>query len=192
MHSISINTSLQTKSIFLLILTYRLLKEASPDPETTLTSQEADFQQMVQAKYKHYTSSDPLDLGEALWLTHWALPGAPWAQAVASHSVNALEELWQEGYFSPTEEWGRLAFREFGTTLGVQVNPLARKERWVSRVESLHAFWTPRVFHRDRDISPVMLVSSLVPGCWQKGYSKLEKAPQRVMGSEASHSQPEG
>lgn len=31
-----------------------------------------------------YRSSDPLDLGEALWLSHWALPeGAAWAQLVS-------------------------------------------------------------------------------------------------------------
>lgn len=31
-----------------------------------------------------YHSDDPLDLGEALWLSHWALPeGEPWAQLVS-------------------------------------------------------------------------------------------------------------
>lgn len=35
-------------------------------------------------------------------------------------SLAALEELWGEGYFRQPEGW-RLAFREFGSTLGVQV-----------------------------------------------------------------------
>jgi hypothetical protein len=30
-----------------------------------------------------YDSQDPLDLGEALWLAHWGLPGEDWAQLVS-------------------------------------------------------------------------------------------------------------
>jgi hypothetical protein len=33
--------------------------------------------------YCRYSSEDPLDLGEALWLAHWQLPGAPWAGLVS-------------------------------------------------------------------------------------------------------------
>jgi hypothetical protein len=36
-----------------------------------------------------------------------------------------LEELWGEGYFRRGQQW-RLAFREFGTTLGLQ----ARRRRF--------------------------------------------------------------
>jgi len=33
-----------------------------------------------------YHSDDPLDLGEALWLSHWGLPDEPWAQLVTQVS----------------------------------------------------------------------------------------------------------
>ena len=38
-----------------------------------------------------YRSSDPLDLGEALWLSHWALPeGEAWAELVSEVRTQAL------------------------------------------------------------------------------------------------------
>lgn len=36
---------------------------------------------------RSYSSNDPLDLGEACWLAHWALPEEPWAQLVSEVSV---------------------------------------------------------------------------------------------------------
>ena len=44
---------------------------------------------MVQNKYRSYRSSDPLDLGEALWISHWS-PDEPWAQRMAQVSAEAL------------------------------------------------------------------------------------------------------
>lgn len=79
--------------------------------------------------YCRYDSTDPLDLGEALWLAHWGLGGgspgqqpapAPWARVVSRTSLAALGELWDAGYFT-APRFARLAFREFGATLGVQV-----------------------------------------------------------------------
>lgn len=49
-------------------------------------------------------------------LASWP-PPSPLA---VQRSLAALEELWGEGYFRQPEGW-RLAFREFGSTLGVQV-----------------------------------------------------------------------
>ena len=117
---------------------------------------------MVDAKWPQYSSSDPLDLGEALWVAHWALPrGERWAQTVTARSFNALETLWQHGYFRQPTGY-RLAFREFGTTLGAQVSSGAPQE-WADRVRALHGFWATKVFDRDADISPVMMAASLVP-----------------------------
>ncbi len=52
-----------------------------------------------QSKWHTYHSSDPLDLGEALWIAHWA-PTEHWAQAVTQCSLAALEVLWQAGAFT--------------------------------------------------------------------------------------------
>lgn len=50
-----------------------------------------------------------------------------------------------------------MAFREFGTTIGTQVNKRAG-EQWKERVHELHEFWDSRLHTRDRDITPVMYV----------------------------------
>jgi hypothetical protein len=79
-----------------------------------------------------------LDLGEALWLSHWQLGGtqqqqqqqqgatagssaaAPWARHISAASLSSLDELWSEGYFDQ-QLTSRLGFREFGTSIGLQV-----------------------------------------------------------------------
>lgn len=120
---------------------------------------------------RSYSSDDPLDLGEALWLSHWQLPltkqsdqlatqqsqqqpqqhsgpqptvstpleaaasahadegaaatqgSSAWARHVAAVSLSNLEQLWTEGYFDQPLRW-RLGFREFGTSIGLQVRHL--------------------------------------------------------------------
>ncbi|EFN55625.1 hypothetical protein CHLNCDRAFT_133789 [Chlorella variabilis] len=160
------------------LVTYRLLQETAGDP-SVLAAQIDDMERMVERKYRWYRSSDPLDLGEALWLAHWGLPGQPWAQLVTQRSLAALEELWGEGYFRQPEGW-RLAFREFGSTLGVQVNELAGAE-WRQRSGQLHQFWAQRLFTRDADITPVMFCSSLVPGAWSRQYGDKLRQLQRTL-----------
>jgi len=83
---------------------------------------------------RSYHSDDPLDLGEALWLSHWQLgtaqsapeglehpAGSAWAHHMSGVSLASLEELWTEGYFQQPLRW-RLGFREFGTSIGLQVS----------------------------------------------------------------------
>jgi len=182
-------------------------EEGAQGEKEVLVKEEEDFLSMVEVKYRRYHSSDPLDLGEALWLTHWALSsdfevsrsgevtpstGAvtaaaakgekmkeeAWARFVATQSIQRLDKLWKDGYFSEPAGY-RLAFREFGTTLGVQVNPIAAKSstsQWKKeRIDALHTFWAPRVMERDMDITPVMMASSLVPGAWDKNFKCKEE-----------------
>lgn len=47
----------------------------------------------------HYRSSDPLDLGEALWITHM-YPQEEWARHVSHVSLLSLEALFDRGYFN--------------------------------------------------------------------------------------------
>lgn len=165
------------------LVTYRLVQEAAEQPGV-LRREIADVERMVENKYRRYRSDDPLDLGEALWLSHWALPeGEPWAQLVSKRSSAALDDLWHRAYFGQPEPY-RLAFREFGTTLGVQVNPAAGGQ-WALRVDALHQFWAQHLFTRDADITPVMLTASLVPGAWARDYTpRLRQLGQRLRGSE--------
>src|SRR5690606_32148617 len=120
-----------------------------------------DLEKIVMLKYKYYDSNDPLDLGESLWICHW-YKEEEWAKHVSQTALNAIEELWDTGYFRMSRNY-RLAFREFGTTIGVQMYPEILS-KWTSRVNALHDFWDPFVFARDADISPVMYATSLLPG----------------------------
>lgn len=46
--------------------------------------------------------------------------GAAWARHISQVSLSSLEGLWAEGYFEqPLQR--RLGFREFGTSIGLQV-----------------------------------------------------------------------
>jgi len=152
-------------------ITYRIVQGVSGN-EATLKRQIEDMEKMVQAKYKSYRSDDPLDLGEALWITHW-FPEEEWASTVATKSIKALDSLYKEGYFSMPKKH-RLAFREFGTTTGVQVNPIAGEE-WIKRAKALNEFWSKDLYSRDRDITPIMFCTSLIPGVCKKDYSKMKK-----------------
>eukprot|EP01083_Nonionella_stella_P085597 237391_1 len=149
-------------------VTYRLLSAAHSD-KTILKDEIADLKKIVDLKWQHYRSTDPLDLGEALWICHW-FPDEEWAAYITEVSLNSLEELYDYGYFSrqPSQ---RLAFREFGTTIGTQVtkNPSA-KAKWNERIYELHNFWEQNLYTRDSDITPVMFCTSLCPGAFTNGY----------------------
>jgi len=141
-------------------ITYRILRDHSPD-NSILHQEIKDMEKMVNSKYENYSSDDPLDLGEAVWISHW-YPDEAWSKSLATKSLTSLENLWKQGLFQTSPSY-RLAFREFGTTLGTQCNPLSRS-RWADRVESIHAFWDKRINSRDNDITPIMYCSSLIPG----------------------------
>jgi hypothetical protein len=120
---------------------------ATPGGPLPLQRQVEELGEMVRARYKGFDSEDPLDLGEALWLAHWQLkgpgayrdmwgasepsapapagaeeagapPAAAWAGYVAEAALEGLEALWRGGLFEAPGRY-RLAFREFGTTLGL-------------------------------------------------------------------------
>eukprot|EP00898_Chlorokybus_atmophyticus_P005463 jgi/Chlat1/5918/Chrsp4S00498 len=150
------------------LVAYRLLMETNPDPHE-LDAEISDFQSMVEARYPSFRTSDPLDLGEALWLASW-YPGEAWARHVVREGLSSADRLWRLGYFE--QPLGhRLMFREMGTTMGIQA-VLAAPENaiWSQRVDALHAFWRDKVFERDRDISPLMYAASALmwPGVWKR------------------------
>eukprot|EP01027_Heterolobosea_sp_BB2_P015972 GEZU01022806.1.p2 GENE.GEZU01022806.1~~GEZU01022806.1.p2 ORF type:complete len:195 (+),score=45.82 GEZU01022806.1:840-1424(+) len=151
-------------------MTYRILADHAPD-RGVLAKEINDLQKIVNSKYMSYSSDDPLDLGEALWITHW-YANEDWCKRVATVSIKSLDALYRMGYFSaPT--YYRLAFREFGTTIGVQVNPIVRElsPEWPKRAEALNDFWEKEgLYTRDKDITPVMFCTSLIPGAFQRDY----------------------
>jgi hypothetical protein len=146
-------------------ITYKILQDHCSD-KSVLQSEISDFKKIVDSKYQYYRSDDPLDLGESLWISHWFLD-EPWAKTVASSALGFLDYVWKRNFQMPIQY--RLAFREFGTSIGLQVNPSAGNE-WRSRVDQIHAAWANNLYTRDRDITPVMYCSSLIPGVWSKNY----------------------
>lgn len=151
-------------------------KHFGADP-SVLKDELAEFKIMVERKYQSFDSFDPLDLGEALWLAHWS--NDSWADVVSHRSESALNRLWEAGYFHQPLKY-RLAFREFGTTLGLQCNTRPDKSKWTGRIEQIHKQWKDSIFHRDADITPVMHVASILSGggVWKKGY--IEKNREKT------------
>jgi hypothetical protein len=141
-------------------ITYRLLQNLSLEPDI-LKEEIADMKKIVDSKFQTYQSHDPLDLGEALWIAHW-FQDETWAQQLMKISLSSLEDLWTGGEFHAPKNY-RLAFREFGTTIGVQV-AFPWDTAWIRRTHQLHTFWRPLLWIRDQDITGVMYCTSLLPG----------------------------
>jgi len=155
-------------------VTYRLLQAEAGSP--VLQNEIEELRLMVRAKWQRYDSDDPLDLGEALWLTHW-FPDEDWSAHIAKVSVGSLDDLWQSGFFNLPPSH-RLAFREFGAALGLAVTPHTRaNEMWNRRTSVLLRDWSNKLCDRDSDISPVMYCAALIPGVWQ---CEEEEAPQKA------------
>jgi len=143
-------------------VTYKLLQKYS----STLETEISQFLKMVNNKYKKYQSSDPLDLGETLWIAH-ICPDEPWSQYLSSVAFESLITLYGTGEFKGKKET-RLAFREFGICIGIQCHKTSRDSAdWKSKVDSLLEFWEPYLNIRDTDITPMMYCASLFPGVWK-------------------------
>jgi len=145
-------------------VTYRLVQQTHGDDEA-LKSEIEDMRCLVAAKWERYTSSDPLDLGEALWLAHW-YPNEEWAAHIARRSLHSLASLFELNLLLPRSH--RLAFREFGTALGLRVHPMAQTSEWQHRVDKLLSDWADEVWTFDADITPVMYCAALLPGVWRR------------------------
>jgi hypothetical protein len=60
------------------------------------------------------------------------------------------------------------------------VNPSA-PAAWRARVQQLHAHWGgDKLYVRDSDITPVMFVSSLLPGALSRAYDAHPPMPRAV------------
>jgi hypothetical protein len=122
-------------------VTFRLLQEADGQGSTVLEEEIADYEKIVRAKWRGYSSADPLDLGMTLWTAHW-FAGEPyreeWAEGLVQRAKRDLAELFEEGYFDmPMKR--RLAFRECGTCLGI--GAATEGEDWSERREKITQAW---------------------------------------------------
>lgn len=90
-----------------------------------------------------------------------------WANILASTAALGLNKLYRYGEFHRGPDF-RLAFREFGTVIGVKCNTWAVGPDWTPRVDNLLDYWDKQLYTRDKDITPVMYCSALIPGVWKR------------------------
>jgi hypothetical protein len=153
-------------------VTYRILQEVnSTYPSKTAKTEDlkaliTQMEKMVSVRStKKREMYDPLDNGEALWICHW-FPNEEWSVRLSKAAADGLNTLYQVGEFHKVPEL-RLAFREFGTVLGVKCFPDRLAVEWQERADALAHTWDHELYSRDRDITPVMYCSALMPGVWR-------------------------
>lgn len=101
---------------------FRLLQSTDGEGSTVLKDEIADYEKIVRTKWKGYSSSDPLDLGMTLWTAHWHAYGdsaEDWAIGLVERADRDVRALVERGYLD-RDVGRRLAFREFGTCLGMR------------------------------------------------------------------------
>ncbi|KAI0716809.1 hypothetical protein C8Q76DRAFT_692387 [Earliella scabrosa] len=171
---------------------FSLLQRAQEEhggPQGVLAEEIEEYRQMLERKWQQYASEDPLDLGMTLWTAHWLAGEEEWATALARRAAECLRALHvQEQYFDGPARF-RLAFREFGTCLGIRshLSLLARagedtegeKERasLTALADKVIATWAlsldgtpPLVPHGLRSITLVMYATAHIPGAFVKGF----------------------
>jgi len=170
---------------------FRLLQQTDGERSEALKEEIEDYEKIVRAKWRGYGSQDPLDLGMTLWTAHW-FAGEEWADGLLERARRDLGELWDGGYFK-TWMGRRLAFREFGTCLGMQCG--IGGEEWETRARDITQMWektgvVPRPkqeskeagYNASDDLQPINLVmyaAALNPG----GTSNVSRTFVAVMES---------
>ncbi|KAK3062243.1 hypothetical protein LTS18_004536 [Coniosporium uncinatum] len=157
---------------------YSLLQETAGDE--SLKEEVGEYKRILETKWRRYGSDDPLDLGMTLWTAHWFEGREEWGTGLAERARRDLGALFDPGYFDMSIR-RRLAFREFGTALGIRVG--TRGEEWESKAEKITNVWeeeglvpepTGDVRKNGMEkllpISLVMYATALLPGAFKKGY----------------------
>ncbi|EJF59809.1 hypothetical protein DICSQDRAFT_23626, partial [Dichomitus squalens LYAD-421 SS1] len=158
---------------------YNLLQKDREDDKTILKQEIEDYKRILETKWRGYVSDDPLDLGMTMWTAHWFGEKEGWATELSRRAVVCLRALVEEEKYFDAPARFRLAFREFGTCLGVQClrNAVAddftgvnEKAYWDQLVEKIMTTWTPSL-EKDppaiklelQPITMVMYATALIP-----------------------------
>ncbi|UKZ46011.1 hypothetical protein TrVGV298_000208 [Trichoderma virens] len=155
---------------------YKLLQETASKQghrNGVLKQEITDYWNLMSRKGSLSPGTDMLDLGMGLWMCHiWQ--DEPWAIKFRSKALPKAEEL-LDGSSAMMQRSAsrRLAFREFGTCVGVTCCDAS--EALQDRVEDLLAFWEKHMDSSDGDddlkpISRVMYATGLVVGAFRRGY----------------------
>ncbi|KAK2767518.1 hypothetical protein FQN54_003675 [Arachnomyces sp. PD_36] len=163
--------------VFRLLQSYAMKKGGEKVP--VLEEEIGDYKRVMGRKGAHYVSGDPLDLGMTLWTTHWLAGKESWATNLASRCVAQLRELFDdERHLEQALEY-RLAFREFGTCLGIKCyyregDSRTEAEELLARAEDIINAWEKYIEGKTpedlRPITRVMYATALIPGAFKSGY----------------------
>lgn len=149
---------------------YRLLQRTAeqmdgPAPGV-LEKEIADYRRLMARSGRLHASRDPLDLGMGLWMCHF-FRDEDWAAALARQSLEmARTVLDGKTGLMARDASRRLAFREFGTCLGLKCYGV--DEELDREVEAVVDFWHHYIeSSTDEDLRPISLVmyaAALIPG----------------------------
>lgn len=156
-------------------LIFRKLQASNKADKSVLQDEIADYKEVLDRKGKHRVSSDTLDLGMTLWTAHW-LSDSPnaydkWFHNLSLQAQRQVISVFEGGYLDvPTSR--RLAFREYGTCLGIGCTKDSdgRLERYRQQIIDTweeHLETTPGDL---KAISEVMRAAAIIPGAFKKGY----------------------
>ncbi|KAL2137337.1 hypothetical protein VTI74DRAFT_3277 [Chaetomium olivicolor] len=154
---------------------YRLLQRTAEQLQGTegvLRSEIEDYRQLMSREGRLHASRDPLDLGMGLWMCHF-FKDEDWARTLGSQSLEmAMAVLDEKRGLMSRDASRRLAFREFGTCLGLECYGV--DEELKKGVDAVVNFWHHYLEDStDEDLRPISLVmyaAALIPGAWKDGY----------------------
>ncbi|CAD0091338.1 unnamed protein product [Aureobasidium mustum] len=158
------------------LVIYRILQQTCGDPRV-LQDEISDYQRVVDQKWKGYTSSDTLNLGQALWAAHWYSDQDAWSKGLADAALRGMRVVFHETHYLDVPVAQRLAFREFSTCLGIGVYPTPDLEPVSAQII---ADWKKagRIPVPTRNagleclepIDLVMFAAASCPGAFKRGY----------------------
>ncbi|KAJ9216240.1 hypothetical protein DTO166G4_2172 [Paecilomyces variotii] len=166
---------------------FRLLQAAAMEMNEgkKLDEEIGDYKRVMERKGEHFVSSDPLDLGMTLWTAHWFADREEWATRLTGRCFEQIYELFEIDRYLERNIRYRLAFREFGTALGIRcqsertADDKERTKDLTSYADAIVDVWDPYMdvslsdgFDEDdlRPITRVMYATALIPGAFRSGY----------------------
>ncbi|KAH6624264.1 hypothetical protein B0J18DRAFT_465501 [Chaetomium sp. MPI-SDFR-AT-0129] len=160
---------------------YSLLRQTAKDIHSDspsskagdLSSEIEDYRRLMNRTGKLSASRDPLDLGMGLWMCHFFKGKEDWADVLGGQSLEMAEMILdEERGLMARDASRRLAFREFGTCLGLRC--FGAEAGMEKKVQSVVDFWHHYLEKStDEDLRPISLVmyaAALVPGAWKGNY----------------------
>lgn len=154
------------------------------DEAHVLADEIADYKRVMARKGDHFVSTDPLDLGMTLWTAHWFSEKEDWAAHLAGMCFEQIYQLFEINRYLERNIQHRLAFREFGTCVGIQCHAEQTTEK--DRAVDLKVYsdgiiksWAPymdlsmSIESTPEDLRPitkVMYASALLSGAFRSDY----------------------